>query len=278
MKQPMFIVLAAALFISSAFLLEKPFVSPFSAHNRVENLSFATGEVLDYNINFGFLKAGEGKMVIQEEMYQVKGTPCYKIDFFGKTTGAAAWIADVDNNWGAYVDAVELKPHLTYRNIQEGKYRKREVAEFDYPQHLIHYKELDFETGEVKENEKIKATGQIFDMICGMAYLRNYDFDALHQGDTISFKAFLEDTLYDFNIVYHGKEKVKTKVGKFRAHVLKPIMPENKLFSGTQPITVWFSDDENQIPVRIDADFAVGNGKCILTDYKNLKSKPNLVN
>lgn len=272
MKQPFLIFLVGISIICSA-LLDKP-----SDHaNGFDQLSFSAGEVLDYQINFGFLKAGEGKMVIQDKIHQVKGNPCFKIDLYGKTTGAASWLAKVDNNWGAYVDAVEIKPHLTYRNIQEGNYRKKEVAEFNYKHNMIQYSELDFKTGRIKETDKIKATHQIFDLIGGMAYLRNYDFHQLAIGDTVAFKAFLEDTVYDFNIVYYGKEEVKTKVGRFNAHVLRPIMPPNKMFSGTQPITIWFSDDQNHIPVRIDADFVIGNVKCMLSDFKNLKNKPNLL-
>lgn len=273
MKQPILLFLMGIFIVCSAFLVNN---ASFHAED-FDDYSFSTGEILDYHINFGFLKAGEGQMVIHDEIYQVKGNPCFKIDFYGKTTGAASWVSEVNDNWGAYIDAVEIKPHLTYRNIQEGNYRKKEIAEFNYKQNVIHYKELDFNTGKVKGTEEIKASDQIFDLICGMAYLRNYDFNTLSIGDTVNFNAFLEDTVYDFNIVYYGKEQVKTKVGKFNAHVLRPIMPENKMFSGTQPVTVWFSDDKNHIPVRIDADFVIGKGKCVLSDFKNIKNKPNLL-
>lgn len=261
--------------VCSAFLIEKP----ASLMNDYKNHSFAAGEELNYQINFGFLKAGEGKMVTQDKIFKVRGRPCFKIDFYGKTTGAASWVSKVNNNWGAYIDAVDVKPHISYRNIHEGDYRKKEIAEFNYQQNVIHYKDLDLETGKVKDSENIQTPEQqIFDMICGMAYIRNYDFKKLQPADTLNFKAFLEDSIYDFKIVYYGKDKVKTKAGDFNAHMFKPVMPENKIFRGKQPVTVWFSDDKNHIPVRIDADFVVGSGKCILTDYKNLKSKPNILN
>lgn len=246
--------------------------------SAIEKHSFTRGEELNYQINFGFLKAGEAKMTIEDRLYQVKGNPCFKIDFYGKTTGAASWIADVDDNWGAYVDAVDLKPHISYRNIHENNYRKKEVAEFNHNKNLIHYKDLNVHTGEVKSSEVIQATNDIFDIICGMAYLRNYDMNSMAIGDTLKLDAFMEDTIYNFRIVYYGKDKVKTKAGDFRAHVLRPIMPENKLFSGNQPITVWFSDDANQIPVRMDADFVIGKGKCMLSDYHNLKNELNVLN
>lgn len=274
MKKPCYFFLIALFIVCSAFLTEKP----ASFLNDYNNFSFTTGEELNYQINFGFFKAGEGKMIIQNKIFNVRGRPCFKIDFYGKTTGAASWLSEVNDNWGAYIDAVEIKPHVSYRNIHEGNYRKKEIAEFNHQQNFIHYKELDIETEKVKDTEKIQAPEQIFDMICGMAYLRNYDFNSLQPADTLNFKAFLEDSIYDFKIVYYGKDKVKTQAGKFNAHMFKPIMPENKMFRGRQPVTVWFSDDENRIPVRIDADFVVGSGRCSLTDYKNLKSKPNLLN
>ncbi len=271
MKQPTLYVLIGIIVCCTAFVTDH-------LNSAIEEHSFAQGEELNYQVNFGFIKAGEGRMVIEDKLYQIKGNPCFKIDFYGKTTGAVSWLASVDDNWGAYVDAVDLRPHISYRNISENNYHKKEIAEFNHHNNLIHYQNLDVQTGEVKSSEYIQATNKIFDIICGMAYLRNTNMNHLNVGDTLKMNAFMKDTIYNFQIVYYGKEKIKTKAGRFKAHILKPIMPENKLFSGTEPITVWFSDDDNQIPVRMDADFVVGKGKCMLSGYHNVKNELNVSN
>jgi hypothetical protein len=48
----------------------------------------------------------------------------------------------------------------------------------------------------------------------------------------VVISGFFEDTFYKLKVVYKGKDVVKTKVGKIRALVFKPHMPENSLFKG----------------------------------------------
>jgi hypothetical protein len=48
-------------------------------------------------------------------------------------------------------------------------------------------------------------------------------------------------------------------------------MPENKLFKGAHPIRMWISDDQNRIPLKIEAELLLGSVDLDITDYSNLK-------
>jgi len=91
--------------------------------------------------------------------------------------------------------------------------------------------------------------------------------------DTISTDAFLEDTFYTFKTVYRGKEVIKTKLGKFRAIVLAPIMPDNDLFEeGEDAIKVWLSDDKNKIPLVVKAEMFIGHAGFEILSFSGLKN------
>ena len=75
--------------------------------------------------------------------------------------------------------------------------------------------------------------------------------------------------MYDFKVVYKGKETVKTKLGKFSAFKMTPMMPENKIFSGKNAITFWMSNDSNRVPLKIRAKMFVGAIEVEITEYKN---------
>jgi hypothetical protein len=49
-------------------------------------------------------------------------------------------------------------------------------------------------------------------------------------------------------------------------------MPKNKLFRGQQPVTVWVSDDQNKIPLKIKAKLMVGNLNMEIKDVKGLRN------
>jgi hypothetical protein len=48
-------------------------------------------------------------------------------------------------------------------------------------------------------------------------------------------------------------------------------MPDNKLFSGRNPIKMWISDDDNRIPLKIEAELLLGSLDLDISDHKNLK-------
>jgi hypothetical protein len=185
------------------------------------------------------------------------------------------WVADVDDQWGAYVDTAALVPHQFYRKIREGRYKKDEWTNFDHENKKIEVKVLDNKTGKMKEPKYYDAPKQVRDMVAGFLYLRIMDFSKLKVGDTVHITGFFEDEFYKLNIVYKGKETVKLKIGKVRALVFKPVMPKNKLFDGENSITAWFSDDKNRIPLKIDAEMFIGSAGVELVNYSGLRNPLN---
>ena len=133
-------------------------------------------------------------------------------------------------------------------------------------------KVADKKTGKFKEPVLYDAPAHVRDMIGGFLYLRIMDFSDLKVNDTIVVKGFFEDEFYALRIVYKGKKTIKTKLGKIRTLVFKPIMPKNSLFDGEDSITAYFSDDKNRIPVKIDAEMFIGSAGVELTGYSGLRN------
>ena len=257
------------LFIISSFSTRKDefIVIPYK--------SFTTGEVLEYKLSYGLFAVGKAQMKVHDGYYNINGRECYRVDIFGKTSGAIDWVARINDNWGAYIDTAALVPHISYRKIEEGKYRKNEVVKFDHTTDMIEAKVINNKTGDFKEPEYFQAPDNIRDMIAGFFYLRSIDYDSLAIGEYITIDAFFEDTLYDFTIQYKGKDEVKTKAGKFNAIRLEPVMPDNQLFAGENAVTVWLSDDLNKIPLKAEVNLVIGRASCELIKYEGLKNKPN---
>lgn len=256
--------------LGSAFLIPTD-----SVHVYVKNESFGRGERLEYKLNFAFITVGKAVVKIQETLHRINHRDCYKIDVYGKTSGLIDWIAQVDDHWGAYVDTASIVPHISFRKIKEGKFRKNEIIRFDHITNNIEAKVMDNKTGEWKEPKYWAAPDNIRDILGGYLYIRTIDFEAIPEGDTLTIQGFYEDTLYDLELIYAGKDQVKTKAGKFNAIKLIPVMPDNKLFDGDNSVTIWLSDDANKMPLKVEAEMFIGHAGVELMGYKGLRNPLN---
>ena len=259
------------IYFIAILLISSAFTSSEKEHATVSFPTFTTGEILEYKLNYGLFTVGKAQMKVHNGYYKINGRDCYRVDIFGKTSGAVDWVAKVNDNWGAYIDTAELIPHISYRKIEEGRYRKNELVKFDHETNMIEAKVVNNETGDFKEPEYIQAPNDIRDIIGGLLYLRSLDFDKMEKGGLISLDAFFEDTVYDFDIRFLGRESVKTKAREFNALVLQPVMPDNKMFAGENAITVWLSDDLNRVPLKAEANMVIGRAACELIHYEGLR-------
>jgi len=63
---------------------------------------------------------------------------------------------------------------------------------------------------------------------------------------------------------------LKTKYGKFNTIKLKPLLLKGSIFTGGEKMSIWITDDNNRLPVRIETPIKVGSIKVDLMNYENL--------
>ncbi|WP_017732835.1 DUF3108 domain-containing protein [Nafulsella turpanensis] len=230
--------------------------------------SFGEGEVMKYRVHYGFVTAGEATMVVDNKLYRLNDRPCYRIDVFGETTGLADGLFSIDNNWGTFLDTAAVIPHKSYQFIKEGGYRRNRIVDFDQQQRLARLNKLHKESRELVEVEEYEVPQNVQDMVSGYYYLRTLNYDKMKEGQIIAVDAFFDGEIYDFKVRYLGKEKIKTRLGRKRAVVLEPIMPDNEVFEGGNPIKVWISDDQYKIPLKVRANLLVGAVEVDIKEFR----------
>jgi hypothetical protein len=238
-----------------------------------QTITFGPGEELRYKVHYGFVNAATARMVIADEVQFVNGKPCYKIDVFGESTGMFDVFLRIRDNWGTFMDTTSVMPQRAYRHIEEGKYRKHEIIDFDHRDQEAHVKVFSNSKQKWKPVEKFSIPDRVQDLVSGYYYLRTIDFKSKKNGDIIKLNAFFDKEVYDFSIKIVGREEVKTKLGVIRAIVLSPIMPENSLFDGENSVRVWISDDINKVPLKIKANMFVGAVEVDIESFSKGKVK-----
>jgi hypothetical protein len=53
--------------------------------------------------------------------------------------------------------------------------------------------------------------------------------------------------------------------------IFRPLVQSGRVFKEEESLTIWISDDDNKMPIRIKANLAVGSIKSDLEGFKGLK-------
>lgn len=237
----------------------------------VPNESFTSGEILKYKVHYGPITAAEAVIDVAPTLHTVNGRPCYRATVTGKTNGSFDLFLRIRDTWQSYIDTAAIIPQRSFRNIEEGNYRKRETVDFNHATNTAFVEKK--KRNKDKEHKNFKVPANVQDIVSGFYYLRTFNYDKMRVGEKVNIQGFFDEENFTMEVTYKGKEVVSTKAGDIKAIKLVPKMPKNEMFDGENSITVYLSDDQNKIPVLIQAEMFVGSVKVNLYEYKNLKHK-----
>ena len=246
----------------------------FAAHAqcRVDAKAFAPGEIITYNAyyNWGFIWIYAGDVEFKVESKKYEGRNVDHLYAFGTSFKSYDWIFKIREKYQSYVDPQTLMPLWYQRDVTEGSYTAFEEYTFDYTNNLIHTY--------IQKRKNPAVTGSLpltpclFDVMTAVYYFRSVDFSKLTEGQKIPINMILDSQTYQLYIRYLGKEEVKTRdKTKYNCIKFAIQLVEGTIFKGNEDAVIWVTDDENKIPVIVEAQILVGAVKAILNDAKGLK-------
>jgi len=226
--------------------------------------AFKKGEWLKYRISYSnFFNAGNATLQVKETTHN--GKQAFHIVGKGKTTGVISWFFKVRDNYQSYFSKESLLPYRFIRKINEGGYTKDKEILFNHSSKTATVKDHKHNTVNTYD-----ITDGVQDMVSTLYYLREKDFSKMKPGDEVTLTMFFDEANYKFKLKLLGREVIRTKFGKVAAAKFRPIVQAGRVFKENESLTVWVSDDENKIPLRIKASLAVGSLRADLNAYKGL--------
>jgi len=226
--------------------------------------AFGIGEWFKFRIHYGLVTAGYATLEVTQD--QAK-SDAYHIKGFGETVGLSRLFFKVEDYYESKIDKTTALPYQFIRKIDEGGHTKNKVIDFDQEERMayVHDKKRN------KEHE-IKTPGDVQDMVSTFYYLRNaVDAENLVVGEEAEVTMFFDEENYPFKLRFLGRDQIKTKFGTVDALMFRPLVLAGRVFKEQESLTVWVSDDQNKIPLRIKASLAVGSIKADLDAFKGLK-------
>ena len=234
--------------------------------DSLQDSAFDTGEWLKFRIHYGIVTAGYATLEVKEGVVNNKNV--YHAVGRGYTTGMSKWVFNVEDNYESYFDKVTGKPYQYVRKIDEGGYTKNEIGFFNQDKNTILV--ADYKNN---VNQNFSTSENIQDIVSTFYYLRKYPtVNKLKVGESIAIDMFFDKESTKFKLKYLGKEDLDTKFGIVPCMIFKPIVQAGRVFKEQESLTVWISDDDNKIPVRIKASLVVGSIKADLESFKGLSN------
>ena len=239
-------------------------LTSFSFDTQKED-AFGTGEYFKFRIHYGIVNAGYATLEIKDAT--INNKKVHHAVGKGYTTGMSKFFFKVEDLYESYFDKETGSPYRYIRKIDEGGYTKNQEGIFNQNENRVLVKDY-----KRKTEKTIVITDNVQDIISSFYYLRNHpNIDKLKSGDAITIEMFFDEEITKFKLKYIGRLDITTKFGTVSTMVFKPLVQTGRVFKEKESVTLWITDDNNKVPVRIKADLAVGSLKADLDEYKGLK-------
>jgi hypothetical protein len=214
---------------------------------------FQPGERLTYDVTWSVFQAGTVSATLQSLFQGSKDD--YAVVTTAHSQGFVSLLFSVDNEFRSVFNPQTLCSERISKKINEGRRHKETEIVFDSQRKLAILDERDLnkphEPPKHAENEIPKC---VEDVVTAFYYLRNQDFQI---GKPLQLPVNDGSKTYDVTLDVQALETIQAPLGHRSA-----IRVEPKVFSGLFKrrgrMLVWFSNDDQHLPLRIKFMIAVG--------------------
>ena len=234
---------------------------PARTPSSERRVPFTVGETLEYDVSWSaFLTAGSATLKVQEKKASY-GSRAYYISAEGRPIPLIATLYPVYYKADTLLDVFTLLPQRGSIYSDERGERKTQVTVFDRGAGSASY-ELQPATG-AKTELPVPLLTQ--DVLSAVYVLRA---SPLLEGGRLTMLLFDRGVLQTVRIAVGAKERIPTAAGVFRAWRITPVLTDSDGRQGYSGLVLWISADSRRLPVRLEAELAVGRFVLLLRAVK----------
>ncbi|MDR2581172.1 MAG: DUF3108 domain-containing protein [Fibromonadaceae bacterium] len=218
---------------------------------------FFVGETLDYKVSYGFVTAGNARMLVK------KTKNANELEIISRAWSEVLFFFHVDDTVRSTVTADSLLPKVFNQKISEGSYKRNLLTIYDFKTKRAIIKDTAFSSSKLKHgiDTVITLDGGERCILSAFYLARTLD---LKPGDTAYFNAISGVKKYKLKVICHRREVINTALGKRNCLVIEPVIQGDGLFKAKGRLTIWLTDDEERLPVLMTSRVAIGSIKASL--------------
>jgi hypothetical protein len=220
--------------------------------SRDAAVPFKVGETLTFDVTWSnYLVAGTATLRVVDRRASL-GAPAYTVVAEGRPVQLLAKLYTLYYKLESLVEAASLLPQRTTYYAEEGAARTTTITRFDRAA-----RKASFEVQQDKTTKTMVDIGpRTQDGLSAIYTLRTMAFRA---GDVYTFAVLDDGQLYTARLAVGPTEMVAVPHGQTRAWNVKVAITDADGQPAGSNAAVWISTDGRRLPIKLQADLAVGN-------------------
>jgi len=221
-----------------------------AAPKREMPVSFKAGEVLEFDVGWSsYVTAGNATVTVKEKKPSYDSV-AYYIVAEGRPTTLLSKLYTLYYKADTLIDVYSLLPQRGSLYVEEGKRHRMKTTTFNQTTRKAKY---EVQTATHVEKD-LALPGFTQDALSALYVLRSIPMKV---GDKFNMPVTDAGEVYKVQMQIVAVESLKTPLGTMNALKIVPVITASK---GEAPrgIAIWLSDDARRLPLKIEAQLAVG--------------------
>ena len=230
-----------------------------------------SGEKLVFNISYNWhavqTDVAKGTLTMKQE--PLNGEPVWHTSMGMQTAPFFDVFFKIREKFDSWFALKGVEPRKFLRDSREGDYHAINDYKYDRAAGMIH--------ANLEYWDKDKSTVDIpygdctYDVTALFYFARRMDFANMKPGTVHRISIAIDKDVLQVNLTYRGKEnKYIRGIGTIASHKIGISLKKGDVFEGNEDAIIWFSDDDNRIPVAFMAPLKVGAMNGRLASYEGL--------
>ena len=239
---------------------------------KIVHDAFQPGEKLTFTVRYGFIKAGEATMAV-EEIVSINDRNAYIFVTTARSARSFDWIFKVRDKVQSWVDTEGMFSWKYIKSLREGGYKFDLIVDYDQYYGNARVQEIRYEDEEplrIRDQKEFSLPIPIYvlDVLGSFYYVRT---QPLRIGDPLYITNHDNAKVYDLKVIIQKRETIKVSAGKFKCLVVEPRLRGDAVFKQKGRLWVWITDDQYKLPVQMKSAVFVGS---ITSELKKIEGIP----
>jgi hypothetical protein len=241
-------VMAAAL---TVFIWVVP--APARGPHPFPGKPFEPGETLTYDVSWSVFQAGQVNVTLQRA--EGRTPEAFEVVTTARSQGFVSLVYNVQNEFHSFFDPSTVCSIEIRKKVNEGRRHKDTRIVFDLERRLAILDETDPTRPDAPpKHAENEIPDCVADVVTAFYATRRR---ALRVGESFLLPINDGAKTYDVTVEVQARDQIQTPLG-----LRSTLRVEPKVFGGLYKrkgrMLIWFSDDEQRLPLRIKASVAVG--------------------
>ncbi len=233
-----------------------------AAGDPVQAWKFPVGERMEFSVNWGRVRLGEGSLEI-EAIDSIAGHSGYRVAM--EMWGGPPFYR-VQDRQVSWILPDPLSSIRFEQRLKEGSYKRDTRYTFDLEG--MTYDRFDIIDDEWRARQEETAVPILGGALDDVSFLYFARLLPLEVGERYEFDRYFKDEGNPVVIEVLRREEIRVPAGTFQTIVLRPIIQTGGAFGDDGEAELYLSDDDRRVIVRLKTSMALGSGNMFLTHYE----------